>query len=332
MSGPEGKTEQARTSLPLSPPDLHGLGLRLWTRAYAAKMFWHRDGHLIELGAFAVLIALATALAVPLALIFWLTPEGDHAVDRLIDACQQGVMRGPLATVGYAAGALLAGWAFVVLMRLAYRGSRDTYRILLRGRTLASQSREMECFAGGHPITVRVLDTASAVAFTAGLLRPRIYLSSALLRALSPDELEATLLHEATHVTRRDPLRCWLVELIVWSAWLPGTSWIPAVHRSARESRADVAVVRRLTDDRPLFRALLKVDPLVPMPGACGMTSERERALRHIRTHGLSVSKRDRIGPALGLSVLAALMFVSILGLTDWQPYWFCPDDGTTVA
>lgn len=308
---------------------MRGLSLGLWNRCAAAELFWRRDGHLIELGAFALLVAVPIALVLPLTLAFWATPDDAHPVNRLLNACQQGVTRGPFAVVGYTAGVILVGWSLVVLARLTYRSARDVNGIIRRTRMLAAESEDIECFAGGRPLAVRVLSTDAALAFTAGLLRPRIYLSPALLGELSSAELEATLLHEATHVARRDPLRCWLVELFVWSACLPRTSWLGVAHRAARESRADVAAINRLDDDRPLVQALLKVDALAPMPASCGLTSERERALRQVRTHGLVVSARDRVGPLFGLSVLAALMLLAVIGLTDWQTYWFCPDNGT---
>jgi len=134
------------------------------------------------------------------------------------------------------------------------------------------------------------------------------------------------VLHELAHARRRDPLRCWLVELIVWSLWFPRTAWLGGAHRAARESGADALAAAAMGDDRPLLRALLKVDTLSPIPGSCGLTSERERALRQVRHHGLTVGPGERAGLILGLSLVAAMMFVAFAGLSDWQSYWFCPD------
>lgn len=44
-------------------------------------------------------------------------------------------------------------------------------------------------------------------AFCAGLVRPRVYISSGALAILDSDALEAVLLHECHHAQRRDPLR-----------------------------------------------------------------------------------------------------------------------------
>lgn len=304
------------------------MSLRVWAWAESGRRFWRIDGRLIELGALAGILAAIVSLIVPLWLALEMTPDG-HPVNRLLEACQQGVRRGPLVFVGYGAVALLTGWATLVLGRLIWRGSRDLLDIRRQGRILG-QSEEIELCAAGQMVAVRLLAMDVAVAFSTGLLRPRIYVSTVLLRRISPSELEATLLHEIAHVKRRDPLRCWLVELIVWSLWFPGTSWLGLAHRAAREARADACAAAGMGDDRPLLRALFKVDALAPIPGSCGLTNERERALRQVRHHGLSVGTRERAALILGLSLVAAVMLLAVAGLSDWQSYWFCPD-GTSM-
>lgn len=304
------------------------LVLGLWSRASSGQRSFRADGQFIELGALAGVLAAAVSLVVPLWLALAMTPDA-HPVNRLLEACQQGVRRGPFVLVGYGAVSVLTGWATLVLVRLVWRGGRELVDIRRQMGTLA-RSEEIELCARGDAIPIRLLAMDRAVAFSAGLLRPRIYVSTALLRRVSAAELEATLLHELAHVRRRDPLRCWLVELVVWSLWFPGTSWLGLAHRASRESRADTLAAAEMGDDRPLLQALFKVDALSPVPGSCGLTSERERALRQLRHHGLAVGAGERAAFILGLSLVAVMMFVAVAGLSDWQWYWFCPD-GTTM-
>jgi len=300
------------------------LSIQLWAWQASRRRLWRDDGHLIELGAVAGMLAVIVSLVLPLCLAFAMTPDA-HPVDRLLRACQEGVQRGPFVIVGYGAVAVLTAWSMSVLARLIWRSARDLVNIRRQGWILG-RSEEIELCAGGKALTVRLLNLDQAVAFSAGLLRPRIYLSTALLRLVSPPELEATLLHEMAHARRRDPLRCWLVELVVWSLWFPRTSWLGLAYRAARESRADTLAVAGMGDDRPLLRALFKVDARAPVPGSCGLTSERERALRQVRHHGLAIGSGERAAFLLGLSVVAAMMLVAVAGLSDWQQYWFCPD------
>jgi hypothetical protein len=51
------------------------------------------------------------------------------------------------------------------------------------------------------------LESAAAAAFCAGLLRPRVFVTSGMVASLADDELDAVLVHEAEHAHRRDPLR-----------------------------------------------------------------------------------------------------------------------------
>ena len=111
----------------------------------------------------------------------------------------------------------------------------------------------------GNPL-VLVADPRP-LAFCAGLLRPRIYVSDATVRLLAEDELRAVVAHEAHHAARRDPLR-----LLVAGAFAAAFSPIPGLrslrhrHGALAEIAADAAAVRSLGDARPLASALLAFD------------------------------------------------------------------------
>lgn len=77
---------------------------------------------------------------------------------------------------------------------------------------------------------VRVVAGFPNPAFTAGWLRPMVYLAAELAERLSPAELGVVLAHEAAHVRRRDPLRLSALRFLGAVVF-----WLPAL--------------RRLTDD-----------------------------------------------------------------------------------
>ena len=297
---------------------------RRWM-APALVRSWPQDFRLIEFAAFVGLAAVFASLAVPTAMALHGAPGGEHPIDRLLEACQQGVRRGPLAIAGYAAAAALLGWASIALSKLLWIGSRDARAIVRTGRALAVNTDTVELCVGGRPLAVRVLAEDSAIAFTAGLFRPRVHVGRGLLNQLSTQECEAVLLHEAAHVRQRDPLRCWLIELLFAAFSLPGASRMGAAYRAAREAEADAHAVTYLGDDRPLLRALSRVDALAPGRGACALTSERDRALRQIRQHDFAITRRERAGVVLGLAIIVTLIAITTVGLSDWQSYWFCP-------
>ena len=61
--------------------------------------------------------------------------------------------------------------------------------------------------------------SAEPPACTVGLLRPRVYLSKALLDVLDPEAIEAARAHEEAHARHHDPLRLWLGQFVTDLQW-----------------------------------------------------------------------------------------------------------------
>lgn len=115
---------------------------------------------------------------------------------------------------------------------------------------------------------VQVGDSAR-YAFTYGLWRPRIAISSGLVSALGPDELLAVLYHEGYHVEHRDPLK--VLAFRTWAAAFFLMPMIGAVLRRllARQELAADRLAMRHCDVGSVAGALLKaVDGPRPAPGA----------------------------------------------------------------
>lgn len=114
------------------------------------------------------------------------------------------------------------------------------------------------------------------MAFCAGYLRPRVYVSTAALDALAHDQLDAVLAHEFHHVRSRDPLRVMLTRVTSDALF-----FVPALRRSAEgyacvaELAADATAVRaHRGDPRPLAAALVAFD--APSgPAVTGVAPER---------------------------------------------------------
>jgi hypothetical protein len=106
------------------------------------------------------------------------------------------------------------------------------------------------------------VDGLPTPAFTAGWLRPRVYVASALAGCLSEEELIAVLAHEAAHVRHRDPLKRSLLRGLSLVLW-----WIPALRRLA-DDVADEAEIR--ADD-----AAARHDPLVLASAILALASWR---------------------------------------------------------
>ena len=154
------------------------------------------------------------------------------------------------------------------------------------GLTVSSALRRLRAtrqFERALPVTgelagrpdVRVVRDPVPQAFCAGLVRPRIYVSSGALALLSPAEREAVLGHEGHHARRRDPLR-----LLVARSLGDGLFFLPAVGRLAEryaalaELAADEAAVETARGRQALASALLAFDSH-PDPSVVGIAPER---------------------------------------------------------
>ncbi|MDO8209523.1 M48 family metalloprotease [Conexibacter sp. CPCC 206217] len=220
---------------------------------------------LVLLGVVATLAAVAAVLAAML-----LGEDAAHAIDHHHEPLLVHLLlEWPLVT----ALALLVGVVSVRTLGVLLAHARA--RVRLRPLLAAAQPR----IVGG--IAVAVLDDARPAAFCAGLLHPRVYVTSGALAAFGtdgdagdagvggarcegggrgcPEPLHALLAHEAAHARRRDPLRRLGGEVVARGLFfLPVLRPLSARQAAVAELRADAAAVAACDGDvRPLANALL---------------------------------------------------------------------------
>lgn len=153
---------------------------------------------------------------------------------------------------------LAAGLVYALLDRArAWRGMRGTIASLAWRRPESDDDFDRAAFAAGvSPSRLRVVDGLPTPAFTAGFLRPVIYLAAELPARLSPRELAAVVAHEGAHAERRDPLRLSFVRFLARTLF-----WLPAMQRLAEdfadeaEIAADDAAARLALPRAPLTLA-----------------------------------------------------------------------------
>jgi hypothetical protein len=122
---------------------------------------------------------------------------------------------------------------------------------------------------------VQLVTGSAPCAFCAGWLRPRVFMSTGALMALSIEEREAVVAHELHHARRRDPLR-----LLVARSLGEGLFFLPAVGRLAEryaslaELAADEAAERATGGRKALASAMLAFDAH-PHPAVVGISPER---------------------------------------------------------
>lgn len=96
---------------------------------------------------------------------------------------------------------------------------------------------EAATLAGVSPDCIQTLRSGTVPAFTAGLLRPRIYVAADLPSRLTVEEMAAVLTHESVHRNRRDPLRLSACRFLATLLF-----WIPALRRVADDLADDFEI------------------------------------------------------------------------------------------
>jgi BlaR1 peptidase M56 len=148
--------------------------------------------------------------------------------------------------------AALGAVVLVVAVRAVWRqvgAQRRVLRALPVARTLSD-----------HP-AVLVVETATPLAFCAGWLRPRVYVSTGVLDRLSDRELQAVLAHEHQHGALRDPLRLAVSRVLCQALFfLPVLRSLHTTYAGAAELTADAAAREAVGGATgPLASAMLAV-------------------------------------------------------------------------
>lgn len=163
-----------------------------------------------------------------------------------------------------------------------------------------------------------IKDDTVSTAFTHGLLRPKIYISTGLLKGLSREEVKSVMLHEIHHSREKDPLKFFAFTLVKDAFfYLPLSAWLLKELLKLKEKSADDNVVEKTKDPLSLASALVRVARAGSRENALssayinGAGTIEERVKRLIEGEKASqtpVPKRTLIrSAAFGLVVMFAL-------------------------
>ncbi len=206
---------------------------------------------------FAALVALAIVSSTVLLALF----------ATLVVRAQQLAIHGPSDTADLVAVLVLGlaicgiGLGLGSLMRQLL-ATASLIRSLLRRRVATPLAVARAAEARGLAGRIDVVADGRAFSFCYWFVRPRVCLSTGLLERLDPEEVDAVLLHERSHLRRRDPLR-----LVIARYFAAGLYVVPVVEELVeyytleKELEADQDAVHALGDVGPLARALYKVLP-----------------------------------------------------------------------
>jgi Zn-dependent protease with chaperone function len=150
------------------------------------------------------------------------------------------------------------------------------------------------------------------LAFTGGLLKPRIFLSTTLLKALSEDELRVVVLHEAHHQHSNDPLKSLAVSFFSdFLFFLPVSRFLKRVFLLETETTADARSVEHSGDPTNVAGLLLKTSKLEGVHASWFFDPTTERVKRLL-------GEQTRIVPTFKTIVLAGVLLALMVFITLW--------------
>jgi len=249
----------------------------------------------LGLGVLGVLTLLAALAAVPYAITPALPTVSEIAV-----ACRQFVRAASVPAMLVTALASIGTASGVLALRTVVRHHRAQRRLMRRLDVL-------DVLRVGA-MTAQIFVDVRPQAFCAGLVRPRVYLSSGAVHVLDCHELDAVLAHEAHHATRRDPLRILLARLLRDALFfLPIMRHVADRYGALAEMAADEAAVRHCGDRAALASAMLTFDERAPA-GTVGIAPERV-------DHLLGQPPRWQLSLSLLAAGIVTLAAVAALGV-----------------
>ena len=203
----------------------------------------------------------ASALAVPLLITLFPGPLHHllHSYDGFAQACaaalyRLGVELPPLGTLVLAIAGATTTAGLVAFVRVSLRTSAS-----LRARRVVAVPPAVALAAASVGISTHIscIEEARPLAYCAGLIWPRVWISTGAAEALGRDELEAVLLHEAYHLRHRDPLRVFVALVLERTFFgFPMVRALGARFAVAKELDADRSVLEAQRSAAPLAGAL----------------------------------------------------------------------------
>jgi Zn-dependent protease with chaperone function len=202
--------------------------------------------------------------------------------------------------------------------------ARLLYAIYSISRTVAATSILTR---SDHPVRiicgypVRLLPTSALYCFTAGFIKPEVYLSEGMLQHLTTQHISAILAHEAGHVKKRDGLWSLLLQLLYNIQFMPWSkrrleTWQLAAEIDCDALAAETVSARHVVADALLTMAELSATSRVPF----GTAFHAKKSDVEVRISALLNQTHSSIVGTLPMKHIAAIWVVSVITLVITKP------------
>lgn len=190
-------------------------------------------------------------------------------------------------------------------------------KALIKKRVVLPQRVEKMATSLGLKEKVYILEDTNCFSFCAGILHPRILITTALVAALSDKELESVFLHEKAHIRNFDPLKMVFGKTVSWLFFfLPIFSEINKNMQATSEILADRFVTSFQKDDIYLRSALKKI-LMTPQMNFAFTPAIANTDYLEIRIHRLvnpGIRQGFRVSwKSIGTSILFFLLMMFVL-------------------
>ncbi len=188
---------------------------------------------------------------------------GEAALHKVQAACgcqPAGATTNNTVFIGFAflVGAALGIVLLIAFFKLVFSIIKTRKFIRAQQPHIVAHSKKLSQIAGsiGASRAILEINTDRPLIFCYGIRNERIYISSAVVEALSFAQLRAVLLHETHHVLVKEPARLLLIKFISAFNFIPGIKNLTKKYLSFSEIAADELATDNFTEKNHLAAAM----------------------------------------------------------------------------
>ncbi len=221
-------------------------------------------------------------------------------------------------------GIILSGTYF--WLALWFRQRRQLTFLLGHLSLLQVSGREWQILTSDQNLgdKVHLVDLETPFCFSAGFISPRVYLSRCIAENLTPEELEALLLHEKYHIENHDPLKILLGGIITSALFfIPVLKAMFRRYLIEKEVAADQSAIKYQGHSRGIAGALYKmsVKNFMPVHATANAGDALEYRIDYLAKHQLPNKQAiPKLYPAISFLAIAFLILIILAPLPTHLP------------